>query len=219
MKHIYKFVAVCGLLLILAACQSKTIEGNGNISAALYNVPYFTKVKLSGAYKSVILIGAAQKVSIHADSNILPYIKARVDDHTLYIYMQNGYSINPSITPEINIGVAMLEQISTSGSARVTVSGISAKKFVAKISGSGHFNLGGISGKADLEISGSGNIDAQHLIAASADVDISGAGNVKLHATRHPDVKISGSGSVQYAGSPTDVTQKITGSGSVSKLP
>ena len=49
-------------------------------------------------------------------------------------------------------------------------------------------------------------------------VSISGSGNSRVHSDKSLDVKISGSGDVQYKGNATDVVKHIGGSGTVTKI-
>ena len=86
------------------------------------------------------------------------------------------------------------------------------------ISGSGSITLTGKGKSTEMSISGSGRLDAADFIVETVAVRISGSGSARVHATRELDSRISGSGSIRYAGDPDKVYNKSSGSGSVRKM-
>jgi hypothetical protein len=78
-----------------------------------------------------------------------------------------------------------------------------------------------LSGKGtDLEIniSGSGSVDAESLEAENCVAKISGSGKCEVNASKSIDARISGSGSVYYKGDPVKVNSHSSGSGKVKKM-
>lgn len=108
-------------------------------------------------------------------------------------------------------------EVTASGAADVTISGLEAHALKAQISGRGSFRLAGKAEAFELRISGSGEVEAADLACASVDVRISGQGTTTVRAAKRLDVKISGLGTVRYHGDPT-VTQTISGSGNVTQV-
>jgi hypothetical protein len=86
------------------------------------------------------------------------------------------------------------------------------------ISGSGSISVAGRGNSAELSISGSGKLDAEDFIVENAEVRISGSGSARVHATKELNSRISGSGSIKYAGNPDKVYNKSSGSGSIRKM-
>jgi len=82
------------------------------------------------------------------------------------------------------------------------------------LAGSGDIFLRGFADHTDLTISGSGTIHAYDLEQNNCLVNISGSGNMYVFVNELLDVHITGSGDVNYRGTP-DVRTRITGSGSV----
>jgi hypothetical protein len=91
----------------------------------------------------------------------------------------------------------------------VTVSGA--------VSGSGNVVLTGSSNKLNVEINGSGMVDAQQLSTLHSKARIAGSGAVKLLVEETLEANVGGSGTVSYRGN-AEVSQKIAGSGQVIKL-
>ena len=87
----------------------------------------------------------------------------------------------------------------------------------AKLSGSGNINVTGGAESIVTNLTGSGNVKTSTVLSKKADIKISGSGNVKVYASEELDVNISGSGNVYYKGGPI-VDVKITGSGDVVKF-
>jgi hypothetical protein len=68
-----------------------------------------------------------------------------------------------------------------------------------------------------IHISGSGDADFRNLKAENSDIHIAGSGNVWVFASLKLDVRVAGGGDVHYYGNPTDIKQKIAGSGNLIK--
>jgi hypothetical protein len=68
----------------------------------------------------------------------------------------------------------------------------------------------------DIQIAGSGAYHGSALTSLTATVNSAGTGAAELAVKDRLDVKIIGSGSVSYTGSPT-VKQSIIGSGTLQK--
>jgi len=107
--------------------------------------------------------------------------------------------------------------------ARVSGSGdiemdIDAKEVQSSISGSGDIELSGSASSGTLSISGSGKFLAEKLRVDDFEVKISGSGRSSITVYGELDVRISGSGSVYYAGEPTGVNSSISGSGKVRRI-
>jgi len=87
----------------------------------------------------------------------------------------------------------------------------------AHTSGSGDITADGEVEEAEIETSGSGNIDARRLIASNAYVRTRGSGDVRVRVTEDLDGATSGSGDIYYYGDPEHVSRKSSGSGEVRK--
>ncbi len=109
--------------------------------------------------------------------------------------------------------------LSVAGSANVSGSShqISMQSIEAVISGSGNIMLEGTAETADLSIAGSGNMSLFGLRINKAEVNLTGSGNIDCQVQQDLKVALTGSGKVVYKGAAT-VNSAVTGSGSVTKV-
>jgi Putative auto-transporter adhesin, head GIN domain len=105
-----------------------------------------------------------------------------------------------------------------SGSGKIVFDGAVAQTVEANISGSGRFEAIGSATEIRSTISGSGRIAAADLVVDRCNVRISGSGSVQINVKTSLDATISGSGSVSYKGSPSQVNSHASGSGRVRKI-
>jgi hypothetical protein len=94
-----------------------------------------------------------------------------------------------------------------------SVEKIEGTAFELDISGAGNAKLSGEVERFQLEVSGTGSVDAVNLKAKNADVNLSGAGNAKLYAEEKLVAGVSGVGNLTYFGSPKIVKSEVTGVG------
>jgi hypothetical protein len=223
-------------LLLFNACHDPfnyCKNGNNNMVSETRFVEGFTEVVSEGDYIVEIVQGEEYSVIVEAEDNLLPYIETDLKNSSLVIRTKRRRCIDPNIrvkilvtAPEIKSivlsgsGSINAEQIETdflninlSGSGDIITSAV-CEKMDCSISGSGNISLIGSCEDGDLHISGSGNINSFGMNYFKCFATISGSGDMFISVIDFLDVKITGSGSVNYIGNPA-VTAKITGSGSV----
>ncbi len=105
-----------------------------------------------------------------------------------------------------------------SGSGKVNFSGAVAERADVNVSGSGKILADGTAREIKATISGSGEVLAAGLEVNKCEVRISGSGDVEINVKSELDATISGSGSVTYKGSPSQVNSHSSGSGKVRKM-
>jgi hypothetical protein len=100
------------------------------------------------------------------------------------------------------------------GSGNIIADQLTADAIDASIDGSGDTRLAGKAGPQTISFNGSGNYLAGDLETPSADINISGSADITVWVTDQMNVKVNGSGTVNYYGKPT-VSQTGTGSGKI----
>jgi hypothetical protein len=85
----------------------------------------------------------------------------------------------------------------------------------AVVDGSGAIDLDGSADHVELELSGSGSIDAYELAAVSGEVELSGSGRIAASLSEHVDVDLSGSGRIDLFGGAEIGDYETSGSGEV----
>jgi hypothetical protein len=85
------------------------------------------------------------------------------------------------------------------------------------VTGSGEIDLIGNVENLEATVTGSGEIDAEKLIAQSATALVSGSGEIQVQAMNILEATIQGSGDINYIGTPGQLNKKVMGSGSINQ--
>jgi hypothetical protein len=104
-----------------------------------------------------------------------------------------------------------------SGVGTVALDKVAVGEMSVRVSGSGNVKLAGQAEAQDITISGSGRLDSADLESRRTHIQISGSGSAKVKAADELWVQISGSGRVSYVGEPHQISQRITGAGTIEK--
>jgi hypothetical protein len=214
-KNIFVSVICLFSLVFLCSCFGPKVRGNGTIKTETRSFSSFETITCDGGYEIQITCGAPQSVAIETDENLLSSIKTEVSGNELRIYTKKN--LFPTDGIRIVISVPHLTDFTVDGSSKGDIKNIKADSFHFTGNGSSHVNLSGVADKLKITINGSGDINADSLMAQEAKVRIEGSGDIRCHAINSLDVHIDGSGSVKYIGEPKHIDQSINGSGSIKK--
>ncbi|HAA10866.1 MAG TPA: hypothetical protein DCE41_03875 [Cytophagales bacterium] len=223
------------LMLSFSACTGAffDVSGNGNIVSENREIQDFSRIHLKGGYQVLITEGNTPSVEIETDENLMEYIKTEVKGDRLIIESTSSLYSQSGIV--INITYTSLEAIDVSGAASVenygTVAGesldmnisgaaeIDLKVDVMELdintSGAGSLSLSGEAQDASFSLSGAGNVEAYSLTTTDCKVSVSGVGGAEVYVTGRLDAQVSGVGGISYKGDPEDVSQKVSGIGSI----
>ncbi len=108
-----------------------------------------------------------------------------------------------------------IEAISIKGSAEVFLFDLDQDELSLDVKGSASIEAAGRVQQLEVDVSGSGNIDARELVAQHADVSVSGSGHVRARAAEAVRARVSGSGRVRIWGNPPKRDHKVSGVGDV----
>ncbi|MDP4131656.1 MAG: head GIN domain-containing protein [Bacteroidota bacterium] len=238
MKKIFLFTTALIMLISCGRFMGKRIRGNGVIKTEERNVSPFKQVEASGAIKLMVSQGEFQPVKLEGDENILPYVEVNQSGESIEIRTRPGYNISPSNDLIVYVTAPVYSSISVSGASDIKgqnkitnsenleleASGagdiemdVDAPKLSAAISGSGSIRLKGQTKDLDINLSGAGHAYCYDLLSENAKVDISGAGSAEVYASMKLDADVSGVGNVRYKGNASNVSQRVSGAGSVGK--
>jgi hypothetical protein len=78
--------------------------------------------------------------------------------------------------------------------------------------------LSGSAKDVGVDISGAVDLFAYDLLAENYKLGISGAGKAEINVSKNLKLDISGAATVHYKGTPTNISQDISGAGSVKKV-
>ena len=234
-------VAILITASMLSSCNfvgGTRIHGNSNIETQERQVSSFTSVDVRGAMKVNISQGDVKKVQIEADENLIQYIETRQEGDKLIIKTRDGFNLDPTGDMRVHVTAPLFKSINVSGACdiigqgkinngenlKMHVSGagdikmeVDAPALDVEISGSGTVNLKGETKDFDLDLSGAANAHCYDLLSENTKVVISGAGDAEVYASVKLDAHVSGAGAVSYKGNATNVSQQVSGAGSVTK--
>jgi len=229
-------------LPLLSSCHhfwGKRVRGNGNIKTEERSVSTFKNVEVSGAINVFVSQGDIKPVKIEGDENLLQYIQVSQEGDKIIVRDRPGFNLQPTGDMRIYVTAPVYNSIDVSGACNITgetkitnsedlslgVSGagdikmeVDAPRVKAEVSGSGSINLKGQTKDTELELTGAGRAHCYELLAENTKVDISGAGTAEVYASVKLDAEVSGAGTVRYKGNATNVSQHVSGAGSVNKV-
>ncbi len=206
MKSVQRLAPVCIMILAAASIASATgvfesgtgwIEASGYLKTEDRDVPAFSRIELEGSGNVVLRQGPVQSLSVETDDNVLPAVKTEVIGGVLHLGLKDGTRVSFLRRLEFRITAPRIEGIRISGSG--SVHGVNPLH----------------AGSMNLDIGGSGSIDAE-LDTAELHTRISGSGSVSVNGrTDRLSITIGGSGG--FAGrdlASLDAEVRISGSGS-----
>jgi hypothetical protein len=215
---------VVGLIVLVLAAPTfagekswwgKNEKGSGELTTETRDIEAFTSVEASGAFDIEITVGKQQSVSLTFDDNLMDNIITEVRHGRLLLETEGSYSSRKACV--VTITVPSLESFESTGSGDARIDFIDSKTFECRLSGSGSINAVGKVDELDLEIAGSGDIDARELKARDVYATISGSGDIDVYAMESISGRVSGSGDIFYYGEPKRTSLKVSGSGTISR--
>ena len=209
------FLALAALVALLAT----TGCDNGPPVSQTRNVGTFTRLEVSGDVSlNVALFNRPDPgVKITAGSKSIDRIKTEVVGDALRVSTKSrGLTIGPDPlgAVSISLGVPALTGMRVDGAADVSLSGLSAKAFELRVSGSGDIHARGRVDDLAMEVDGPADSMLKDLATQNANVRIDGSGETELRVARSLQLIVEGSGDVTYYGRPA-VSSRLEGSGDV----
>lgn len=230
-KKMKMFLKITGILLAAAvilimasSCISFTgTIGSGNVISEERKVEGFNKISVSAGINLFIKQDSNESLKIEAEDNLMPIIITEVKNGRLEIRFKQFFSIGFSATKPVNVYVAVknLNEINASSGASVKAEEIRTDNFKINLSSgalgeiivlasqidadASSGSVIRISGKTDtqnINLSSSGNYDAENLSSKTAYVNVSSGSSAKVNVSDSLNVNISSGGVVQYVGSP-----------------
>lgn len=203
---------------------------NGNTNSQIYSFAKqpFDSIRLAGNIEITAQVTHqphTENVTIFNQDNSLSHLKIYVKNKILYIIDNTSddddwdFHFSKKLKKtKISVNVSELESIETKRSCNCYIDNIKASNFTAMINGSGKIMLRGIAKNLDMKIHGSGDISAENLMAENTKASINGSGHIITNTKQEINIKINGSGKVDYYGNPQKIEQSINGSGKINKM-
>lgn len=192
------------------------ITGSGRVVTESRTVSEFDGVVVNGAGRILIDQTGTESLEVTADDNVLPYIITEVRDGKLAIGFQ------PNTLPDhlkdltFRLTVKKLNSLDLNGAAVVEGSDLDTDTLTVNVSGAAAVRLLGRADRLDVNLTGAGAFNAEHMQSKSATVTNSGAGAAIVNVSDELNATINGIGAITYIGNPK-VTRGVHGLGVVSR--
>jgi hypothetical protein len=198
-----------------------------------FPVSGFDRIDLSGVAEVAVHPGGGFAVRADGGDAAVDALLIETRGTTLVIRQKPGVH---NIQGRARVGVTLprLLAVETSGAGSMVVDRVAGADFAARLSGAGTLHLpavaverlqvrvsgtgaatvAGRAGRIDLDLSGTGQIDARALASGGGRIATSGVGSVHAQANGPVDITASGIGSVTVDGHPACTVHR-SGLGSV----
>lgn len=221
--------------LALTGCDLG-VAGNGERVEETRTESRFLRVRNDSELDILIAQGDEPLLVVSLDSNLIEYVRTRVEQDTLYVSTTEDVAELVS-GPHLRITLPELTGAKLAGSGEMRIafdqpevpldlylSGSGGIRFEGRtaalgafLSGSGDIYVEGETGDVDLALTGSGSLSARRLSALSADIFSSGSGDISATVRDEAKIALSGSGDIDiYGGAALDIVDD-SGSGDVSR--
>ena len=215
-------------VLVLTSCKidvgnwgnGERIEPSNEIVTKTYKLPPFEEVNMN-CFGSVELIQSDDKdgtIELTAPENYIEFYSFESKGNKLDIGFKKRNINIDGTKNKIKVYTNDLIKIQNSGAASIRMDKLDTDKLTVVNSGVGEIRVAGITDDADLINSGVGSIEAKDLKALNVKATVSGVGSISCYASSSLEGKVTGVGSLKYAGHPKHLEKRRTGVGSISEM-
>jgi hypothetical protein len=207
------FAAGVAVMRLDVGSSSDVVRGSGVAAEQARSVATFDAVELAGEGVLTVHVGSAQAVTVTADDNLIGRVTTNVRDGKLVIATNGSFETRAPIG--VDVAVPEFRAATLTGTGAVSVDGVNTSRFEVDLPGDGMVTVDGSAQRLGANLSGTGEARLQDLVARDVVASLSGTGQIQVHATHSLDASVSGTGTIEYAGNPSDVTQDVTGTGTI----
>jgi hypothetical protein len=208
--------AIVGTALLLGGCGH---QDNGPAITETLKVDSFDSIDIDGAARLEVTIGQPASVVIRGSEKSVRRVDTKVDGETLHIKSRAKDWVirNDNTRLTFQITVPRLESLRLEGGNDVHVMGFAGGETEIRSSGALNMNAEGHLEKLTVRMSGAGHADLSRLVADDATVTVDGVGSVIVNPRESLDATMNGVGAIFYTGSPTHVSTRMNGLGTIGK--
>lgn len=206
-------ITVTAATTTAATTGAGSAAGGSGMTTAVRHVGPFTGVNLAGANVVTIRVGGTRSVTVTGERSVVPLVTTTVRSGELVISNRERFTTHAPL--HVDVRTPTLSSVTVDGSGRLTVDGVRAPHFVVDLGGSGVVRATGRTEDLRAELGGVGDVELGQLLAGHARAVVSGSGRLTINVARSLEASLSGTGSIVYRGSPTNVSSRVTGSGTI----
>ena len=161
--------------------------------------------------------GPLARVVVQGGGDAAGYLSRVVRDGVWQIEFQDKVNMGDSLVLHITLPDVKMVSIGGSGSISCASPFILKAPLSVVIGGSGTLVLRGTAPGMQVNIAGSGNLDALQFEVSEGEVHLAGSGEARIFVNKQLEVSVAGNGHVFYKGSP-EVKSTVVGSGFVKPI-
>lgn len=219
MKNVITLSIIALSTVLFTSCRKNSLRGHGSIESETRNLSSFTSIQADGSTDIEVYPSSTNKVIVTGYGNLIPIYETEVRGNTLYLDFKRGYwnIMNNNIT--VTVYTTDMSSIHLNGSGKVHIyDGMTSSTMEVDVNGSGDVQVDDNNfQRFDCKVNGSGAIKARNADCEAVYANISGSGDIEVSVSELLEAKISGSGNIDYWGTPEVVNTDISGSGKVTK--
>ena len=179
--------------------SDKIRMGDGKMVAVTKSLSSFRGINVAGLVDVVVKRGDKNKLTMRADKNLLPYIRASVKDGQLDIGSHRGINIHPSQPIEVTVisPSLKLSHITMGGKTTLKISNMQTDQLIVDLGGRNSANLSGNIKNATFNLGGKSTLtfkdpDAKSLlfhVGGEADLNLAGTvDNLEIQVGGRSDI-------------------------------
>ena len=214
-------------VLALTSCKvdlkgwdTNLIEESGKVITKEYKLKPFEEVHMRcvGAVEIIQDEKKSGTVELTAPENYIELYKFENNGDELEINFAKQHVNIHAQNVKIKVYTNDLLALKNSGASSIKMDSLDTDKIDIVNSGVGSITIGGLADNVKLQNSGVGSINAEKLKALNVKANVSGVGSITCYASEKIEGRVSGVGSLKYAGSPKHKDTKRTGVGSIGEM-
>ena len=200
--------------------STNLIEESDNVVTKEYKLKPFEEVHMRcvGAVELIQDEKKSGTVELTAPDNYIELYKFENNGNELEIdFAKQRINIHTR-NVKIKVYTNDLLALKNSGASSIKMDSLDTDKIEIVNSGVGSITIGGLADDVTLYNSGVGSINAENLKALNVKANVSGVGSITCYASERIEGKVTGVGSLKYAGNPKHKDNHRTGVGSISEM-
>ena len=215
-----KMFVLAIIMICINLVNLSALKGTGNVMSEERNVSIFHSLRFDCIGNVIINEGKPGLLKVTTDANIMPLISTEVDEKGVLV-IKTTKLVTEANKLEVIVTMDTIQELFVSGSGKIDVlkkineekvsfkvqgsgnirTDVTSKFVYSKITGSGSIDLSGTTIKHDIDINGSGEVNALNLITEDITISVAGSGLGKVKASNMLEIELIG-GNVEYSGHP-----------------
>jgi len=221
---------------LLSSCDYDSIRASGEITSLNYNIPDYSRVKISNAFNTYVTFSDTEEsIRIEANENLHSKIIVKRDGNALVIRLKKLTNVRGNATLNAYITTKNVAEFDLAGATtltlenlwdvqngRVEISGASdftgeilADRLDLDLGGASAANIYGDVGLMYANLSGSSDIRDYDLMVERLNIDMSGASEAFLSVSESIDIEASGASELNYKGDATIGHKDLSGASEI----